>query len=58
MRFIELTSSETLEPFIVNVSRLDLMYRSQDEEFTVLRIDGHDVGVKETPDDILQKIRG
>lgn len=56
MRFIELHEYDSGEPVLVNVSRLDLMYRYDDK--TILRIEGTDIGVKETPDDILIKIRG
>ena len=56
MRCIELHECDSSEPVLVNVSRLDLMYRFDDK--TILRIDGNDIGVKETPDEILIKIRG
>jgi hypothetical protein len=56
MRFIELHECDSGAPFLVNVSRLNLMYRYDDK--TILRIDGNDIGVKETPDEILIKIRG
>lgn len=56
MRFIELHECDSGEPLLVNVARLDLMYRYDDK--TILRIEGTDIGVRETPDDILNKIRG
>jgi hypothetical protein len=56
MRFIELHEFESNEILIVNVARIDLMYRFDDK--TVLRIEGTDIGVKETTDEILLKIRG
>ena len=56
MRFIELHECDSGESVLVNVSKLDLIYRFDDK--TVLRIGGTDIGVKETPDEILIKIRG
>lgn len=56
MRFIELTESESGETIIVNVARIDLMYRFDNK--TVLRIASSDIGVNETPDEIMLKIRG
>lgn len=56
MRFIELHESDSGDPVFVNVARLDLMYRFDNK--TVLRIASSDIGVKETPDEIMLKIRG
>jgi len=56
MRFIELHESESGSPVLVNVTKIDLMY--QFDTRTVLRIEGTDIGVNETVDEVLLKIRG
>lgn len=56
MRFIELHEAESGESIIVNVTRLDMMYRFDDR--TVLRIESTDIAVSESVDEILIKIRG
>lgn len=56
MRFIELHEFDSGDPVLVNVNRIDLLYKMEDR--TILRVDQTDISVKETPDDILIKIRG
>lgn len=56
MRFVELHENQTNNPVLINVHKIDLMYVFDGK--TVLRIEGSDIGVNETPDEILIKIRG
>lgn len=56
MRFVELHENQTNQPVLINVTKIDLMYEFEGK--TVLRIEGTDIGVNETPDEILIKIRG
>jgi uncharacterized protein YlzI (FlbEa/FlbD family) len=56
MRFIELHESESGSPVLVNVTKIDIMYRFEDK--TVLRLEGTDIGVIESVDEVLIKIRG
>lgn len=56
MRFIELHEFDSGESVLVNVQKIDLIYRMEDR--TVLRIEASDISFKETVDEILIKIRG
>lgn len=56
MRFVELHESQNNEVILVNVSKIDLMYQFDDK--TVIRVEGTDIGVTETVDEVLIKIRG
>lgn len=56
MRFVELHENQNNQPVLINVTKIDLMYEFEGK--TVLRIEGTDIGVNETPDEILIKIRG
>lgn len=56
MRFIELHEFDSGESVLVNVQKIDLIYKMDDR--TVLRIDTNDIAFKETVDEILIKIRG
>lgn len=56
MRFIELHEFETGEPVLINVPKIDLIYKMEDR--TIMRIEASDIAFKETVDEILIKIRG
>ena len=56
MRFVELHEFDTGEVILVNVTKIDLLYKMEDR--TVLRIEATDLAVQESPDEILLKIRG
>lgn len=56
MRFVELHEYESGDVVLINVNKIDLLYKMEDR--TILRIDQTDISVKETPDDIMIKIRG
>lgn len=56
MRFVEVTELDSNQPVLINVNRVDLIYRIDDR--TVIRIEQTDLNVKETVDEVLFKIRG
>ena len=56
MRVVELQEFETDAPVLINVTKIDFMWRTDDK--TVLKIDNTEICVKETVDEIMIKIRG